>query len=77
MAGDESSTQSFDFGGISGEDLLHEAAAACATNAGTNRYQQLGPGAVPPAQLQLHLHVSLLNPCTDDHDLPGLNRPSN
>jgi hypothetical protein len=68
MAGDESSTQSFDFGGISG-------AAACATNAGTNRYQQLGLGAVPPAQLQLH--VSPVNPGTDDYDLPGLNRPSN
>lgn len=51
MAGDETSTQSFGFGGISEEDLLHEAAAACAPN-GTNRYPQLG--AVPPAQLQLH-----------------------
>ncbi|CAM0945615.1 unnamed protein product [Alopecurus aequalis] len=50
MAGDETSTQSFGFGGISGEDLLHEA-TACAPN-GTNRYQQLG--AVSPAQLQLH-----------------------
>ncbi|XP_051216841.1 uncharacterized protein [Lolium perenne] len=50
MAGDETSTQSFGFGGISDEDLLLEA-AACAPN-GTNRFQQLG--AVPPAQLQLH-----------------------
>uniref|UniRef100_A0ACD5YND7 Uncharacterized protein n=1 Tax=Avena sativa TaxID=4498 RepID=A0ACD5YND7_AVESA len=50
MAGDESSTHSFGFGaGISGEDLLHEAAAPN----GTNRYQQLG-AVLPPTQLQLH-----------------------
>jgi hypothetical protein len=61
MAGDETSTQSFGFGGISDEDLLLEA-AACAPN-GTNRFQQLG--AVPPAQLQLH--VSLVNLGTDNY----------
>ena len=56
MAGDESSTQSFGFGTISGEDLLHEATARD-PNA-TNTFRQLG--AVSPAQLQLH--VSLLKP---------------
>uniref|UniRef100_A0ACD5ZBW9 Uncharacterized protein n=1 Tax=Avena sativa TaxID=4498 RepID=A0ACD5ZBW9_AVESA len=49
MAGDESSTQSFGFGGISGQDLLHEAAAPN----GTSRFQQLG-AVLPPPQLQLH-----------------------